>query len=331
MAVVSMVPFGLAEIVTLWKTKRIRWPVWVAFSVGAVPLLLQWELLAANRNYYGAHFWAHFRFHNFPRAYAEFFSTHSPYGGGIAALCVVAIAGMYLWPTGDLADEERDSRAAESVLLLGFVLLPLIGYLLVTVVLRSGLTPRYVISTVLGISLAAGFTLSRSFRAVALFGAFVFAALAVQEVLFWRSARTHIAEKNSNAQEIQAFVNNAGYLDLPVVIPHPMFLPLAHYLSPLLRNRLVFMEPRPLGEEFVADTVIKGASLLKQYLPIQTADYYDFTSTDKQFLLFEEDRDPGRDWFVLRLSKDGWSVQALEFDPYRILYLVSRRQSSAAQ
>jgi hypothetical protein len=324
MAVVSMVPFGLAEVVTLWKTKRIRWPVWVALSVGVVPLLLQWKLLAANRSFYGPHFWAHFSFHDLPKAYADFFAAHSPIGGGIAALCVVAIVGAYLWPTGDVAEEQPSSSAADTVLLLSLVLLPLIAYLLVTVALRSGLTPRYVLATVLGIALAAGFALSRSLRAIVLFAAFVFAALSVQELSFWRSAKTRIADKNCNAREIQAFVNNAGYPDLPVVIPHPMFLPLAHYLSPPLLNRLVFMQPRPLEDEFVADTTIKGTSLLKHYLPIQTVDYHDFTSANKRFLIYEEDRDPGRDWFVFRLTREGWSVQALEFDPYRILYLVSR-------
>jgi hypothetical protein len=57
------------------------------------------------------------------------------------------------------------------------------------------------------------------------------------------------------------------------------------------------------------DTTIKGTLLLK-YLPIQMTDYNAFTSKKKRFLLYEEDRDPGRDWLVLRLSWEGWSVQA---------------------
>ena len=334
LAVLAMVPIGLAEATLVLKSRKIRWQVWAALAMGVVPLLLQWKLLAINKAYYGPHFWAHFGFSNLPWAYAWLFNAHSPIGGGIAALCLAAIVGTYVWTRDDKTEDLHGAKGtAETVLTLGFVLLPLLAYLLVTVILRSGLTPRYALATVLGISLAAGFVLSRAtWKAVALFAVFVLAALGVQELSFWKSVRVQIREAETNPAGIEKFVNGVGHQELPVAIPNPMLLPLAHYLSPRIADRLVFVPaPTAIENEGIGDTTRKGMALLKSYLPVRTAGYDAFLSRNKEFLIYEEDRDPGRDWFVMRLSQEGWTVEALAFDQYRIVYLVSRKSSSAAQ
>jgi hypothetical protein len=44
-----------------------------------------------------------------------------------------------------------------------------------------------------------------------------------------------------------------------------------------------------------------------------------------------EDKDLGRDWFILRLSQEGWSLQTVPLDDYRIVYLASRKDDASTQ
>jgi 4-amino-4-deoxy-L-arabinose transferase-like glycosyltransferase len=328
LAVLAMVPFGLAEATVLLKTRRIRRPVLAAFAMGSMPLLLQWKLLAINKAYYGPHFWAHFSFSNLPLAYAWLFNAHSPIGGGIAALCLTAIAGTYLWPRGDTMEHLRSADGtAETILVLGLVLLPFLAYLLVTVGMRSGLTLRYVLPTVLGISLAAGFALSRAtWKAVALFAIFVLAAAGVQELSFWRSFRLRIEETRSNPTSVENLLNKAGYQELAVAVPnYSIYLPLVYSCAPNVANRLVFLYqiPSSQNQDLPTDTVNKGMVLLQSYWPIRMRSFQEFMAAHPRFLVYVEDKDPGRDWFILRLSQEGWSLQIVALDYYRIVYLVS--------
>jgi hypothetical protein len=336
LSVVAMVPFGLAEAILLLRTRRNRWPVWGALVTGTVPLLLQWKLLAINKAYYGPHFWAHFRFSELPRTYGEFFLVHGPIGGGIAAVCLAAIVGTYLCPRCDGADELHSAEGAvEAMLLLGFVALPVIAYLLVTVVLHSGLTSRYVISTILGLVMTIGFALSRAtWKTVALFGVFVFAAVGVQELSFWRSIRGVIREATDSAAGVEAFVSHAGHTELPVAVAnYSVYLPLAHSCARSFVERLVFLAetPNPGHEDLPTDTVNKGMALLQMYWPIRMSHFQEFTATHKEFLVYVEDREPGGDWFVLRLSQEGWSIQTVALENYRMVYLASSRGRSVTQ
>jgi hypothetical protein len=336
LSVVSMVPFGLAEAALLLKTRKIRWLVWAALAMGIVPLLLQWKLLAANRAYYGPHFWAHFRFSDLPKTYGEFFLAHSSIGGAIAAVCLAAIVGTYLWPRCNSAEDlQIDESAAETMLLIGFVTLPLIAYLLVTVIMRSGLTSRYVLSTVIGLSLGIGFALSRAaWKTMLLFGVFVLVAVGVQELSFWHSVRREVQETESNAAAVENFVSGAGHSELPVAIAnYSVYLPLAHSCDANFVERLVFLAqtPSPGNEDLPTDTVNKGMALLQGYWPIRMSHFQEFTTMHKQFLVYVEDRSPGGDWFVIRLSYEGWSLQTIKLDNYRMVYLASNQGGSTPQ
>ena len=79
-AVLTMVPFGLAEAIVSLKARRVRWLVWGALCFGVLPLVLEWKILAIDRDFYGPHFWAHFSFTDLPRMYGEFFLEPSSSG-----------------------------------------------------------------------------------------------------------------------------------------------------------------------------------------------------------------------------------------------------------
>ena len=252
-AVLAMVPFGLAEAAVFLKTRKFRWPVWGALCFGVLPLVLEWKILTIDRDFYGPHFWAQLSFTDLPRMYGEFFLEPSSFGGGIIVVSLVGIVWAYIWsPTA----AEHDGKATtaglrQTVLVSSFILLPLIAYV-TTRAMHSGLTTRYVLPTVIGFALTFGLTFSRaSGKAVVLSAVFVLSCIAVHEVHFWRFVARDIREVRSRGAMVQQLINSAGYPELPILVPDVfIYLPLAHYSSAGLRDRLAFL-PYPSRERQV--------------------------------------------------------------------------------
>ena len=54
-----------------------------ALCFGVLPLVLEWKILAIDRNFYRPHFWAHFSFTERPRLCGEFFLEPSSLGAAL--------------------------------------------------------------------------------------------------------------------------------------------------------------------------------------------------------------------------------------------------------
>jgi hypothetical protein len=329
MAVLAMVPFGLAEAVHFWISRKFRWPVWAALIVGAVPLLLFWNLLAINKVYYGAHFWASFQFSVIPGIYTQLFLSGSEYGAGIAGVVLAGVLGTVLWQqqAGPSDIEEKTRQLAEATLLFGLAALPFAGYLLSSV-LHSGMTPRYVLSTSIGVAVALGYILTRAKPGVvALFAVFVFSAVGVQELHFWRSSRADIETVKLSGVAAGKFIESAGHKELPVVVPNGLaLLWLTHYASPPATDRLLYPTPDHLPSDHTwTDTVDKGLEAAVDYLPLRVSNFTEFAAAHKEFLLYAVDEDTPRDWLTMRLSREGWSMETVALDDSRRIYLITSR------
>ena len=332
-AVLTMIPFGLAEAVRLWTTKKFRWPVWTALVVGAMPVLVFWNLLAIDKAYFGAHIWNRFAFSFIPWAYGDFFQTNGEFGAGIAAVALAGSMGAALWHRSANASQSEEMREdpAEATILAGMVALPFLAYLIVSVV-HAGLSPRYILSTVLGIVLALGYILSRAKPGVvALFAVFVFSAVGVHELHFWRSSRADIQNVKSSGIAAGKFIESAGHKELPVVVPNGLaLLWLIHYASPPATDRLLYPTPDHLpSDSNWADTVDKGLEAAVDYLPLRISNFTEFGATHKEFLLYVVDEDTPRDWLTMRLSREGWSMETVALDESRRIYLITSRGNSS--
>jgi hypothetical protein len=328
LAVLAMVPFGLAEAVLFWNTRKLRWPVWAALVAGALPLILFWSFLATTKAYYGPHFYARFQFSAIPSTYGQIFLVNSEYGAAIAAFALAGVVGTVVWERHPetTGPEAKDDSLSEAALLFGFVALPFLGYVF-SRVMHSGLTPRYVLSTAIGVSVALGYMLSRARSAgVALFAIFVLSTLGVRELHFWQVSCGQIRDVKSSGTAVGKLIETAGHNDLPVVVPNGLVLMwLTHYAPPTATGRLLYPTQDPLqsGEDR-ADTVDKGMEAAAGYLPIRIIDFSEFAATHKEFLLYVVDKDTPRDWLTLRLSREGWSMETVALDESRRIYLVSR-------
>jgi Dolichyl-phosphate-mannose-protein mannosyltransferase len=328
-AVLAMVPFGLTEAAVFLKTRKFRWPVWGALCFGVLPLVLEWKILAIDRDFYGPHFYAQFSFTDLPRTYGEFFLEASSFGGGIVVLSLVGIAWIYI---GSLIEAEHHGKATtedlrQTVLVSSFILLPLIAYV-TTRAMHSGLTTRYVLPTIIGFALALGVTFSRaSGKAVVLSAVFVLSCIAVHEVHFWRFVVRDIRGVRSRGAMVQEFINSVGHPELPILVPDVfIYLPLAHYSSAELRDRLAFL-PYP-SENGKWDANNKSMVFLQDYWPVRVRDLSDFMNLSHPFLLYLEN--DGYDWFTSNANEQGWSLRTIARNEFGKIYLVTRGATSGS-
>lgn len=322
-AVLALVPFGLAEFALLWQTRRVRWPVWLALVCGALPLAAFWPLAAAFRKSLGAHFWSKPSLAGLIDAYGDF--LHIPGAVGFAIFGAMAVS---IFLTLDPARREREGAAEpiplhERVLILGLFALPFIAFVASTVS-HGGFNTRYMLATVLGLPLAAGWWASRLPKS-ALVAASTFLVLAVgfQELAFWRS---HPGRATSPVAAVEKLVNAAGHPDLPVVISAGInYLPIDYYASPQWKARFVALTD---ADKAIAnagnDSIESQLDILRAYAPLQTDHLATFAQTHPLFLLYSHRNALIGDWWPPELLRQGYSLQLVASDAAARVYLASK-------
>lgn len=323
-SIFAMVPFGLAEAVFFLRTHKLRWQVWLALVLGAVPLAFFWPLLANIRTHYGAHFFERYVFTSIPSTYGAFFLTDSAFGAAVVAVSIAGIVGSRLFPRPNTSSLSKisDADAVEGTLLLSLVLLPFIAFF-ITRVMHGGMRDAYVMASILGIVLALAGALSMARpRVVAMFALFVITSVGVREFIFWRA--NHSLHLASPAASVEEFVQNSGYADLPVAVSSGMvYTPLAHYASPTFFKQLFYLMDAEKELQYQGtDSFSLDVVILRDYMPVQVRDFSEFTAAHPVFLVLGEEPGDGNNWLPQHLSRVA-SVRTVMVEPNRRLSLVT--------
>ena len=326
-AILAFIPFGIAETFFLVKTRRIRLGVWLALICGPLPLIFFWPLLSGVRAYYGSHFWAHYLLSSIPATYGSFFFVGGALGAAIAAVCVAGMLGLPLHLPGPNSQGARadDDQPFQTALLLSLLALPFFGFA-VTRLMNTGMTDRYVLSALIAIPICISALLRHAKpHAVTLFALFVFTAAGVHEYSFWSSLRAQSFHFVSPTASLEEFVRSAGRENLPVAISDGLsYVPYAHYASPALAQRLIFLSDPPKALIYTGtDNLDKNIEALSSHLPLHVIRFSEFQSAHSPFLLYSENSSDNFDWWPHRLPREGWTLHALAVDHNRILYLVT--------
>ena len=124
---------------------------------------------------------------------------------------------------------------------------------------------------------------------------------------------------------VQEFINSAGYPELPIVVPDVFtYVPLAHYSSAGLKDRLAFL-PYP-SENGKWDAINKSMVFLQYYWPVRVRDSSDFMNLSHPFLVYLEN--DGCDWFTTSMNEQGWSLRTIARNESGKIYLVTRGATS---
>jgi hypothetical protein len=334
LAVFAFLPFLLAEAVHYGMTRDFRGSVWIALLVGFVPMALSWPTIYGMHKTYGQHYFTKPTWEVTLSSYGSYFPGAEMWGG----LYLVAAAVLAVLFTL-LATRRRTSRGEppagapvqELALALGLLSLPLVGFGAAALA-HSGMNSKYLLSSVLGFSLAFGFSLPRlpARRGHLLLAASMAALLCViapQESLFWRG---YDGQLFSPTRFEEDFVAAAGHPDLPVVVSDTHdFMRLQHYTNKSWQKRFVLLvDPEQAVIYTGSDTGDKGLAILRDYTDLPVYDVKPFLAEHPVFLLYSGEGGIGSDWWPRRLKEDGFKLQVLSVIPrehaYHRVILVTR-------
>ncbi len=333
-AFIMMGPLFAAEALFALKKKCLRWQVWAALCCGVLPLILFWPIVAHMKGYYTEHSWMRPEFFKTLRIYGWLLGMPQGTAGGfswaeaaeisLSAICL-SVAALLVYKALR-ANSKSEPHFHENILASGFLLLPIVLFVIVKTTSHTLMAPRYLLTVSIGIVMIAamglGF-LSRS--ALKLIGVLLCAAIAVQEAGFWLSYYGLYQLGFREPQPVQELVLKAGHDELPVVVSEGHdYLETEHYAAPAWKQRLMFVADYPSAlAHGRSDFNDKQLLALRTLAPLRVIEYPAFKERQSEFLLYSDPTDANDpDWFVLRLLEDHWSLQKLASDGHSTVYLV---------
>lgn len=316
------------------KTRSFRIGVWIALCSGLLPLVIFWPLLSHFKECYGAHVWyGTATLVGTLKIYGWLFgvSTAAPGAAPWTTLVILLLPAAILLGVGMLLFRSLRAKTGEhatfhlDILVAGILLTPLV-MLFATKLNHTGLIPRYLLPTILGVALGAGYGLSLlSKKVVGLVGVLLLFCIAIQEVGFWFSYY-EAYQLGLNTQPYGVtLIQSAGHSELPVVVSEGHdYLELNHYAPRAVGQRLVFVAaPDAAIAHNRTDTNDRNLLILRDFAPLRVIEYAKLRDARIEFLLYSDptlENDP--DWFVAWLSTEGWSLHELKSDGHATVFLV---------
>lgn len=330
-SVISFIPFVAAELVFALGARRIRWAVWLAFSCGLLPLILFWPLLSQFRSSHGAHFWAVPSLESAKSGYGWYFNTSGFWGLVLLVAAMLAVLGTLLLRVRKRAEATRPvvDLLHEPILILGFLALPLIGFVIAKLA-HGGMTPRYVLSALFGFPLAASYLLPRiRLNSIGLFAMLVLLSFfVIHEKRFWFSYNAHFI---SPADSVEALAASAGHSALPVVVSNAHdYLQLAYYAPPEWNQRFISLVDPPEAVIYSgSDSADKELQAMREFAPLRVYDFDKFAVDHHSFLLYSSIAGAGLDWWGSKLFRDGYSFKMVaQKDFYHRIFLVTKKDTA---
>lgn len=321
LAVFAFLPFLLAEAVHYGMTRDFRRSVWIALVVGFVPMACSLPTIYGMHKTYGQYYFTKPTWEMTLSSYGSYFPWTEMWGGlCLAGAAAVAVLFTLLSTLRRTSRGERPTGAPvqELMLTLGLLSVPLVGFA-VAAIANSGMNSKYLLSAVLGFSLAFGFSFPRlSARWGLLLSAasvvFLLYVIVPQEFLFWRG---YDGQSVSPTRFEEDFVTAAGHPDLPVVISDTHdFMRLQHYANGGWQKRFVLLvDPEQAVVYTGSDTGDKGMALMRDYTNLPVYDFKPFLAEHPSFLLYSSKGGIGSDWWPRRLKQDGFKLQMVSLMP----------------
>jgi hypothetical protein len=269
--------FVLAEATVLIFHRRFRATVWIAFIVGAMPLIFFARLLAHLRQYYGSNFWS-------PASFGLIFSAPGNLYNFInywiwcvtigAILVLISWAfGKTVWVhLGERQVSEPELPIEECTFTVVLLLLPAIAVLAAKIG-GGGMTYRYMLPEVLGASLAVGFFASRApgeIRVGLLALVLMNYGLSSMPVMKKVLTGSLLKRRTAASLEGQAILTEYQKNALPVVIsPGNLYLPMVYYMPvDQIGNLYALADPHAAVAYAKTDSADLALLAVRQFFPL---------------------------------------------------------------
>nr|MDQ3622139.1 glycosyltransferase family 39 protein [Verrucomicrobiota bacterium] len=326
-AVFILVPLALGEMVRTLTRRRMDVPLWAAFAVAVLPLILYLPLIKGARTY-AATFWAPPHWLGIPEFYHNMLAP-----AVVPLVAILFLAGIQV--TVPRSDTQMPGQAKRPALLFpeiaaaaGFIVIPVICVLLGKLV-TGAFTDRYALPAIIGFSVLVAFAAARLFNNGALMAsAVVICVVGWFGVLQIKAIRELSGDPVST---IVALLQSEGESNLPIVASEPhTFITVAHYAPPEIASRLVYLANIPASLRWLGhDSVERGmVDLLKPWFRLNVVDYESYVASQSRFLVY------GNlgflSWITQELKKDGRRIELRGRNGNDFLFLVYPGQQSAS-
>ena len=316
--VLLAIPVAAGELIRI-REGRFRPGVWVALSVGLLPLLAYLPFLHAAADYRTA-FWTRPSPGQLAYTYRIFlFPTLLPAAITLAAYAVVALrirrGGRKRDPEPDPAENAKDDLAV----CVALFLLPAAA--LAASYVTGGYHARYSILMALGFASLVG-------RFLATPQAPRLGTIAAVVLAVWVAGRGAVAAAplvSGTAPDVLALHtllrSPVVPSSLPIVVSDvATFIQLDHYAPPELRSRLraITRPPDEQGLPYYEDSSVRALDSLASWHPVAVVQYHELIRRNQRFVLYG---DPG--WFTSRLSRDGAQLDLIGVTYQHLLILVT--------
>jgi hypothetical protein len=291
---------SIGELTRTWLRKRIDWAIWAALGAGALPLVFCLPFIRASKEYV-ATFWAK---PDLAQVYLTYRILLMPALWGICGLFIL-VACFRPAEARKLYSTVLDQLAAAGT----FAVFPVVGVLLGMLV--TGIyTPRYTLTSVIGLAFLASYLVNQSVRrnylplaAFVMFGAFLMQAALIM-ALHGQEHGWALSPGLSGDQRAILRSLPGGNEPIAVASPH-MFLELAQYAPPGVASRLHYLVNRKHAVEFTrTDSADLNLSRLTRWVPVRAVNYDEFIRSHPNFLVWD-DSEAQPAWTVQKLTSDG--------------------------
>ncbi len=325
-ALALWIPLGCAEAVRIWERKRMDWPMLavLAASAGSLAVFIPMMLLS-RQNYLGG-FWAKAGLGEIENTYRTILNlAFAPLLGGVVVWLLATKS-----QGGEPASPELTRAPLSERVLIGLLaLMPL--YIVPLMVAMGAFVVRYILFTLIGITIVLTLAAYRRARGNAVFAVFMVAVLGGWFLLKYPNVARHQMARSPELPFRQARPFEATRWmqaierlpDLPVIItPAMFFVEFTHYSLPEVGKRAYYLDSIADAMRLEgADTGDRVLSYFRRRFPFQVPNYAEFTARQRKFLLCAETTN--QTWVIEKLMEDKAQLQLLVRDSTFTLYQVT--------
>jgi hypothetical protein len=307
LAVLLLIPFAVAELVRVLRTRSIDWRIGIVLVSTAIPIASWLPFLPAASSY-RTRYYAKAHVSQLVDAYAWLMAPRvARFHPFVAALIV---AGMTVGLIVLIRRYGVRKLPAEWFVAVSFALIPLFG-LAVASIATGGFERRYVLAAVLGIVPLCAMSVQPLFvhrRILAI--ALLLVILAACSVASTYASRDGWRLKGLRDARLTFTTNSAGdFSNMPLVVSNlHQYLQLQYYAT--LGHELFYVVDANLENKWVGnDTLDRTAVNLRRFTPIRALDFCRFISSHRRFLLLDQPN--SEEWLPQQLPGNGARVQSI--------------------
>src|SRR5262245_39805939 len=230
------IALAIGEAVRTYSIRRLDLPVWIAFCLGATPLIAFWPLIGRSMGY-SSGFWSKPNLMSLPLFY---FLELNP----VIFPLMVMVGISAIHPVRGVIDSRKIPASIprhEIAAALGFAAIPVFTVTL-AILITGAFTDRYAITAIIGISIVTAFAIRNLLHNREAIVLILVISISIYFLLSGVRYYRKLSDDRSAHKQTESFLRAHCPEGMPIVISDShAFTTLAHYASPDLADRIVYL------------------------------------------------------------------------------------------